>query len=75
MMKLYLFLVRKLNKYMFIDIFYMRVSNSSHHPLIQAAQDSRPAKFGGSQAKQGRTVAPSVLVGFFWNFGFKILKY
>ena len=53
----------------------MKTEVATSYKQIHSAQDSRPAKFGGSQAKQGRTVAPSVLVGFFWNFGFKILKY
>ena len=41
MMKLNLFLVRKLNEYMFNDIFYTRVSNSSHHPLIWVLKVNR----------------------------------
>ena len=53
----------------------MKIEVATSLEQIRSAQDSQPAKFGGSQAKQGRTVAPSVLVWFFWNFGFKILKY
>ena len=42
---------------------------------IQPAEHIQPARFGDSPAKQGRTGVTSVLVWFFWNFGFEILKY
>ena len=42
---------------------------------IEAAEHSWSANFGGFPAKQGRAGAASVLVWFFWNFGFKVLKH
>ena len=42
---------------------------------ISSAKYSHSAKFGGSQAKQGRDLTASVLVQFFWNFRFRDFKY
>ena len=41
--------------------------------LKSVAQCCQSAKFGGAQAKQGRTVATLSLVQFLWKLGFKLL--
>ena len=35
---------------------------------------SQSAKFGGSPAKQGKALTSTVVVRFFWKFGFRVYK-